>query len=100
MVIATGSTSHIDGTPDVAFGAFSLKSKSQVRDSITSVADLNNSWTRTNGYKAASSFDASKRTPAFAGGSCSTVDCHNGNNVTWSSTGPLSCEACHTALPQ
>jgi len=100
MVITAGSTNHINGTPDVAFGTFSLKSKSQVRDSITSVAELNNSWTRTNGYKAASSFDASKRTPAFAGGSCSTVDCHNGNNVAWNSTGPLSCEACHTALPQ
>jgi len=100
MVIDAASTSHINGTPDVSFGGFSVNSKSQLRDSIASVAELNNSWTRTNGYKAASSHDASKRTPAFTGGTCSTVDCHNGNSVGWNSTGPLSCDACHTALPQ
>ena len=99
-VIDAASTSHINGTPDVSFGGFSVKSKSQLRDSIASVAELNNSWTRTNGYKAASSFDASKRTPAYTGGTCSTVDCHNGNPVSWSTAGPLSCGACHTALPQ
>jgi predicted CxxxxCH...CXXCH cytochrome family protein len=100
MAISTTSTSHINGTPDVAFGTFSVNAKSQLRDSITSVAELNNSWTRTNGYKAgATSHDASKRTPTYAGGSCSTVDCHNGNSVSWSA-GALDCSACHTALPQ
>jgi len=100
MVIATTSTSHINGTPDVSFGGFSVNSKSQLRDSITGVAELNNSWTRTNGYKAdATSHDASKGTPAYTGGTCSTVDCHNGNSVSWSD-GALDCSACHTALPQ
>jgi predicted CxxxxCH...CXXCH cytochrome family protein len=100
MVISTTSTSHINGTPDVAFGTFSVNSKSQLRDSITSVAELNNSWTRTNGYKTgATSHDSSKGAPTYAGGSCSTVDCHNGNSVSWSA-GALDCGACHTALPQ
>jgi predicted CxxxxCH...CXXCH cytochrome family protein len=60
---------------------------------------LNNSWTRTNGYKTANSTDVSNGTPTYSSGSCSSVACHNGNTVAWTS-GSLSCNACHTALPR
>lgn len=96
--IAAASTSHINGTPDVVFDGFSVKSRAQVRDNITTVNELNTSWTR-NSYKAAGSTDASKRTPSYSGGTCSTVDCHNGNSVGWTATN-VSCKSCHTGLPK
>jgi predicted CxxxxCH...CXXCH cytochrome family protein len=97
--VIASKVSHVNGTPDVAFGTFSVNSKAQMRDNITTVTELTNSWTRTNGYKAAASTDASKRTPTYAAGSCSSVDCHNGNSVSWTQNN-LSCRACHTALTQ
>jgi hypothetical protein len=86
------------GSPAVAFAPTVILSKAQLRDNITNVAELNNSWSRTSGYKTPNSRDSARRTPAYASGSCSTVDCHNGNPISWSS-GSLSCKACHTALP-
>jgi len=86
------------GSPDVTFVPAAILSKAQLRDNITSVAELNNSWSRTNGYKSPISRDSARRTPAYVSGSCSTIDCHNGNPVSWSA-GSLSCKACHTALP-
>jgi predicted CxxxxCH...CXXCH cytochrome family protein len=98
VAIAATSTLHINGTPDVVFGGFSVKSKAQVRDNITTVDELNTSWTR-NSYKTTGSTDTSRRTPSYAGGTCSTVDCHNGNSVAWTATN-ISCKSCHTSLPK
>ncbi|MFZ2198311.1 MAG: CxxxxCH/CxxCH domain-containing protein, partial [Thermodesulfovibrionales bacterium] len=98
VAIAAASTSHINGAPDVVFGGFSVKSMAQVRDDITTVDELNTSWTR-NSYKTTGSTDTSKRTPSYAGGTCSTVDCHNGNSVSWTATN-VSCKSCHTSVPK
>jgi predicted CxxxxCH...CXXCH cytochrome family protein len=89
----------MSGTPEVSFAASTFLSKAQLRDNITTVAELNNSWTRTNGYKAATSTDASRNLPTYNAGTCSTVDCHNGNSVSWTATN-ISCKSCHTGLPQ
>jgi predicted CxxxxCH...CXXCH cytochrome family protein len=99
MAVASVSSSHVNGAVDVAFAPVQVRSKAQLRDNITTVAELNNSWTRTNGYKTANSTDVSNGTPTYSSGSCSSVACHNGNTVAWTS-GSLSCNACHTALPR
>ena len=102
-VLSTTGTSHVNGQPDVVFATLaSFKAKSQLRDDITVVAELNNSWTRTNGYKAANSFDQAKAAvPGYAAGSCSNIACHNGiNTPTWSTGFAGDCRACHTSLPQ
>ncbi|MFZ2198796.1 MAG: CxxxxCH/CxxCH domain-containing protein, partial [Thermodesulfovibrionales bacterium] len=98
--IAAGSTAHINGQVDVSFGTFSLKSRAQVRDNITTVPELNNAWTRTNGYKATTSYDLSKRQPSYDLGTCSSIDCHNSTPMQWNAAGPLSCNACHKGTPQ
>ncbi len=102
MTISTAGSTHVNGTPDVVFDTFaSFKSKAQVRDDITTVTELNNNWTRNNGYKAANSFDQGKvATPSYAAGSCSNVSCHNGiNTPTWNTGFLGDCRACHTTLP-
>ena len=98
VAIVATSIKHINGTPDVVFGGFPVLSKAQVRDDITTVAELNTSWLR-NSYKTASSRDASRQIPSYTGGTCSTVDCHNGNSVSWTATN-VSCKSCHTSLPK
>jgi len=57
------------GSPDVAFAPAAILSKAQLRDNITSVAELNNSWSRTSGYQTTNSRDSARRTPAYASGS-------------------------------
>jgi predicted CxxxxCH...CXXCH cytochrome family protein len=102
MVINTLGSTHVNGSADVVFDNFaSFKSKAQVRDDITTAAELNANWTRTNGYKAATSFDQAKvATPSYAGGSCSNVSCHNGiATPTWNTGFVGNCRACHTTLP-
>jgi predicted CxxxxCH...CXXCH cytochrome family protein len=86
------------GSPDVSFAPAAILSKAQLRDNITAVEELNNSWSRTSGYKTPNSRDSARRIPSYASGSCSTIDCHNGNTISWSA-GSLSCKACHTVLP-
>jgi predicted CxxxxCH...CXXCH cytochrome family protein len=104
MAIAATATTHINGTPDVAFEASVINSKAQIRDDITSVAELNNNWTRTDGYKqSATSKDASiaaLNTAAYDSGTktCSTVACHNGNSAQWGASN-VTCNSCHTSLP-
>jgi predicted CxxxxCH...CXXCH cytochrome family protein len=107
MVTAdTNKTWHLNGQPDVAFQAINVKSRAQVRDDITTVAELNSSWTRTAGnYKAgASPFDLAKNALNTATmwnnttKTCSNIACHNGNAVTWSAT--LTCGSCHTQVPK
>lgn len=98
-------TVHVNGQPDVAFAAVQVKSKAQVRNDITTVAELNSNWTRAaNSYKAGTTpYDTAKNAlntgTMWNGGTktCSNIACHNGISVTWSAT--VSCGACHTQLP-
>jgi predicted CxxxxCH...CXXCH cytochrome family protein len=101
MVIYTSGKTHINGTADVKFiDPFNARSKAQLRNNLRSVQALYTSWTRVNGYKTySSSYDLSRQTPVYAGGTCSTVTCHNGTPMEWRTKGPLACAACHTALP-
>lgn len=101
MYVVPTNTSHINGTVNVIFAsATTIKSRAQVRDTISTVNELNNSWTRTNGYKASNSYDASKGTPQYSAGTCLTAACHNGTPMEWEQAGPLSCNACHKGLAQ
>ena len=83
-----------------------MKSKAQLRDDITTVTELNSSWTRTAGnYKAgATPYDSAKNAlntgTMWNGASktCSNIACHNGNAVTWSAT--VTCDSCHTQVPK
>ncbi|NJC88032.1 MAG: CxxxxCH/CxxCH domain-containing protein [Desulfuromonas sp.] len=106
-MIKASSTAHLDGAKTVFFASLSgFKSKSQLRNDITTETALNNSWTRTNSYKAATgtSYDAGKNAaPGWDAGAktCSTVDCHNGiTTPNWSAGSSANCLACHTTLPQ
>jgi len=102
LAIAAASTTHVNGTADITFNLTGFKSKAQVRDDITTVGALNNSWTRTNGYKTGTtSYDAGKTTsPLYNTGSntCSNVSCHNRIPATWAAPSN-NCLACHTDLP-
>lgn len=101
MSIDALSTAHINGTPDVVFAVGTINSKAQIRDDITSITELNNSWLRNNGYKGgATSSDGSKTIASYNPGtkSCSSVACHNGNSVTWGAIN-ITCNSCHTSLP-
>ena len=103
MTIAGGATTHINGTPDVAFANINIRSRAQIRNDITAVTELDTYWLRNNGYKAgATSHDSSKATlsstAGFNSGTCSTVACHNGNSVSWNDNS-VSCDNCHTGLP-
>jgi predicted CxxxxCH...CXXCH cytochrome family protein len=97
---------HVNGVKDVAFSPVDpLRSKAQVRDFTATEPELDNNWTRTNGYKAgATSHDASKNSPPldtatmWDGANC-TVVCHNNNTVAWGATG-VTCNNCHTQLPK
>lgn len=102
MVVDPVSINHIDGNINVDFTPVALKSKAQVRDDITSVNELNTSWTRMNLYKKTdgTSHDVAKTTPTYSAGSCLTVACHNGTPMEWRAQGPLPCAACHKGLPQ
>ncbi|MDO8282425.1 MAG: CxxxxCH/CxxCH domain-containing protein [Thermodesulfovibrionia bacterium] len=104
MYVKLDNQSHINGTVNVSFAsATTIKSRAQVRDYITTVTEINNNWTRTNGYKASNSYDtteASKSTPNYSAGTCLTTACHNGTPMEWEQAGPLSCNACHKGLAQ
>jgi len=99
MVIASSSTSHVNGAVDVVFAGTPVRSKAQVRDTITNAPEIADNWTRMNGYKEAGSHDMSVsalNSSTYSGGNC-TVACHNGNTVRWTST--VTCNSCHTELP-
>jgi predicted CxxxxCH...CXXCH cytochrome family protein len=90
MSIAAGSTAHLSGTVDVALNAVNVKSKAQLRDDITTVTELNESWDRTAsgvGYKAAGAYDQANNALNTAtmydsaSNTCATVACHNGNTA-------------------
>jgi len=92
---------HVDGNKQVSFAMTSFKSKAQLRDDISVVNSLNNSWSRIDGYKLANRYDQARvlNAPNWNGTSCSTVDCHNGQTATWTDSS-VSCTYCHTSTPQ
>jgi predicted CxxxxCH...CXXCH cytochrome family protein len=102
--IKAGSVTHLNASVDVAFQGVQVRSKAQVRDDITTVTELNTSWTRISGYKAAGSNDQANN--ALNTGTmfnsetrtCSTIACHNGNSITWGAKG-IGCNSCHNELP-
>ena len=104
MSIAATAMTHINGTPDISFESSVINSKAQIRNDITTVAELNNNWSRTDGYKqSATSKDASKaalNTAAYDAGTktCSSVACHNGISAQWGAMN-ITCNSCHTSLP-
>jgi predicted CxxxxCH...CXXCH cytochrome family protein len=101
MVVYSSSTKHINGDIDVAFmEPFTVKSKAQLRNYISSVQSVYTSWTRVKGYKTYSSADVARSKPNYVGGTCLTTACHNGTQMEWRTKGPLDCAACHTGLPQ
>lgn len=100
MYVKTDNTSHVNGVVNMSFASGSWKSRAQVRDDITNVAELSSSWTRNNGYKATSSYDNTKLTPAYTAGACLSISCHNNTTMEWEKQGPLSCNACHKGLAQ
>ncbi len=104
MVIDPSATSHVTGTADINFADIIIRSRAQIRDDITTVTELNTYWQRNDGYKTgATSHDSSKATLAatasYSNGTCSTVACHNGLDITWN-TSISSCRACHTDVPR
>jgi len=102
MIADATNTVHINGAVDVTFsGTFSLNTKAQLRNDITSVTTLNDSWTRTDGYKlTATSHDVTKTTPVYSAGTCNNTACHNATPMQWGQQGPLQCMVCHIGLPK
>jgi len=95
---------HVNGSANVLFNSEKIVSKAQI--SPASFGAYSTVWTRTgSSYKVdATSVDVSKQllsAGSYAGGSCSTIACHN-NGVTpdWNTTAVprISCVDCHSAL--
>lgn len=101
VITISDKSVHVDGSKTVAFQNIQFKSKAQLRGDVTSVAELNNNWTRVGTYKASNSYDlanTSLSNDSFADATCTNA-CHNSNPITWvAPTGD--CSKCHTALPQ
>jgi predicted CxxxxCH...CXXCH cytochrome family protein len=112
VIINTGGSTHVNTQSDVSIASLvGFKSKAQVRNDISTVTELDNSWERNDGgtpdntaYKlgTGASYDAGKTAAPvwnIGGKTCATVDCHNGNMATWTDSN-VSCMYCHTSLPQ
>ena len=105
MGIKPSSSAHIDGAKSVFFDTATFKSKAQVREAITDVPELTGNWTRSGAYKASDSFDQASNAAApsydSGNGSCSNIDCHNGNvTPDWRLGFQMACNSCHTSVPQ
>jgi len=114
MVIDTTSTTHVNGTPNVVFANVTMSVRAQMRDDITTLDELNENWTRTNGYKAgATSHDAANKSLnvgsyASATKTCTNIACHNQDvagtrSIQWTNTLPVDanlCYNCHRRLPR
>ncbi|MBI5101429.1 MAG: CxxxxCH/CxxCH domain-containing protein [Nitrospirae bacterium] len=102
--IAAGSNTHINGAPDVVFAPIFVKTRAQLKWSTVAVPELNDNWTRNDGYKLAGSNDASVQQlnnwATFDSGSktCSAVACHNGYPAKWGASN-ITCNSCHKSLP-
>ena len=96
---------HVNGTADIAFEAINIKSRAQIRDDITTVAELGNNWGRNaNSYKTGltpydTSVDALNTATMWVESTktCNNISCHNGKQATWNS-GSNSCSSCHASL--
>ena len=85
---------HVNGVVNVGFAPTSAVSKAQI--SAASFNAYSTVWTRTGAT------DTSKLPLSagnYAGGTCSTIACHNnGTTPTWSTTAKISCVDCHSTL--
>ena len=113
MVLAPTTTYHINGQPDISFGAIQVKSRAQIRNNITNVPDVTRNWTRSGAtgtdYKISGSYDQARSTlsaTAFynsANHTCSNVACHNASSLTdsvwWYQPATVTCNSCHSTLP-
>jgi predicted CxxxxCH...CXXCH cytochrome family protein len=89
---------HVNGVANVAFGGV-VQSRAQVMPA--SFNAYSTIWTRTGGYKVdANSIDITKNMAAgtYAGGSCSTIACHNNGTAQWAAGSTVSCIDCHSQL--
>jgi hypothetical protein len=104
MIVEPTNTVHINGAVDVTFSTpLNLKTKAQLRDNIATVPTLDESWSRSNGYKQLTptvSHDQTKTTPVYSAGTCSSTACHNSTPMQWNQAGPLQCMVCHIGLPK
>ena len=104
MIVDPANTVHVNGNVDVDFiTPLNLKTKAQLRDSLSTVPTLDNSWTRSNGYKKLTptvSHDQTKTTPIYSAGTCNNTACHNGTPMQWGQAGPLQCMVCHLGVPK
>lgn len=106
IAVIADKSFHINGTPDIALQTIQVKSKSQLRDDITTVNELNSNWSRSAlSYKAGAApndtaVSALNTATMWTVGTktCSNVACHNGRSVAW--TESVNCRSCHTQLPQ
>ncbi|WP_145026279.1 CxxxxCH/CxxCH domain c-type cytochrome, partial [Geobacter argillaceus] len=96
---------HVNGSVKVAFNSINEFSKAQLRTGSQGTAPYNTAWTRNSGYKGAGSYDSAQavfNTAAMWDSStktCSNIACHNGQSVTWGSTGgATTCQSCHPSL--
>jgi len=104
MIVDPANVTHINGSVDVTFSTpLNLKTKAQLRDNIATVSTVDESWTRSNGYKRLTpsvSHDQSKTTPVYSAGTCTNTACHNATPMQWGQAGPLQCMVCHLGLPK
>jgi len=104
MIVEPTNSVHVNGAVDVTFSTpLNLKTKAQLRDNIATVPTLDDSWTRSNGYKKLTptvSHDVTKTTPVYSAGTCSSTACHNSTPMQWNQAGPLQCMVCHIGLPK
>ncbi len=96
---------HVSGQPNVTFAAVVVKSKAEVRVDSATVQPYKTTWKRVGTYKASGSYDQAVNALNTASmwnqatKTCSNISCHNGQPVTWTSTGGVtSCQSCHPAL--
>ena len=104
---------HPNGTKEVRFIAQKIRSKAQIRESLSAFPELGNNWTRVNGYKASTgqSYDETPDTlfnmTSFnsTNKTCTTA-CHlweagrvDKVPVQWTG-GSIQCVDCHTRLPK
>ncbi len=104
-MIVSDTAAHLDFDADieVVFENTNVKSKAQLRDDLSAVASLNSTWTRTDGYKAASTShdvaQSSLTTTVWDGTTCSNIACHNSQSADWAAPAN-DCMACHTSVPK
>ncbi|ABB30818.1 cytochrome C family protein [Geobacter metallireducens RCH3] len=96
---------HVSGQVNVSFAAVAVKSKAEVRTASAVVQPYKTTWNRVGTYKSSGSYDQAANalnTASMWNGAtktCSNIACHNGQPVTWTSTGGATgCQSCHPAL--